>query len=49
MLIVIKIKDTDNIIGAKEAIAARLEDMADIQRIDVYSEERKVQNNEQKR
>ena len=36
MLIIVKTKGTDNIIGLKEDIAARLEDMADIERIDVY-------------
>ena len=43
MLLVIKIKDTDNIIGLKEDIAARLEDVADIERIDVC-EDGKGQN-----
>ena len=38
MYIIIKIKDTDNIIGVKEAIAMRLEDIADIVRIDVREE-----------
>lgn len=36
MLIVIKVKETDNIIGLKEDIAARLEDVVDIKRIDVF-------------
>jgi hypothetical protein len=35
MLIIVKVKDTDNIIGLKEDIAARLEDVVDIERIDV--------------
>ena len=35
MIITIKVKDTDNIIGLKEDISARLEDVADILRIDV--------------
>ena len=41
MLIIIKIKDTDNIIGMKEYIAMRLEleGIADIERIDVREEE----------
>ena len=36
MLIVVKVKDTDNIIGLKEDIAARLEDMVDVERINVF-------------
>lgn len=35
MQIVIKTKDTDNIIGLKEDIAMRLEGVVDIERIDV--------------
>lgn len=35
MIIVIKLKDTDNIIGLKEEIAMRLEDVVGIERIDV--------------
>ncbi len=42
MLVIIKVKDTDNIIGLKEDIAARLEDVADILRIDIL-EDRKEQ------
>lgn len=38
MLIIIKIKDTDNIIGVKEDIAARLEDVVDIERFDVLDD-----------
>lgn len=38
MLIIIKVKDTDNIIGVKEDIAARLEDVVDIERFDVLGE-----------
>ena len=38
MYILIKIKNTDNIIGVKEEIAMRLEDIADIERIDVREE-----------
>lgn len=37
MLLVIKIKETDNIIGLKEDISARLEDMVDIERIEVFA------------
>lgn len=46
MLIIIKAKATDNIIGLKEDIAARLDGVADIERIDVESE---VSDNEQKK
>ena len=35
MFIIVKVKDTDNIIGLKEDIAMRLEGVADIERIDV--------------
>lgn len=35
MYIIIKVKNTDNIIGLKEDIAMRLEGIADIERIDV--------------
>lgn len=38
MLVVVKVKDTEEIIGLKEDIAARLEGMADIERIDIYEE-----------
>lgn len=38
MLVVVKVKDTDEIIGLKEDIAARLEDVTDIERIDIYEE-----------
>ena len=38
MYIIIKTKDTDNIIGLKENIAMRLEGIADIERIDVREE-----------
>ena len=40
MIMVVKIKDTPNIIGVKEDIAARLEDICDIERIDVYTDEK---------
>ena len=39
MLVIIKVKDTDNIIGLKEDISARLEGCVDIERIDVREEE----------
>ena len=45
MLIIIKVKDTDNIIGLKEDIAARLEDVVDIERFDVL-EDNKIGGNE---
>lgn len=38
MLIIVKIKDTENIIGLKEDISARLEGVAEIERIDVCEE-----------
>lgn len=40
MILVVKIKDSDNInniIGVKEDIAARIEAIADVERIDVYT------------
>ena len=37
MIVVIKIKDTDNIIGVKEDVASRIEAIADVERIDVYT------------
>lgn len=39
MQLIIKVKDTDNIIGLKEDIAARLEGVVDIERIDVFVDE----------
>ena len=38
MVIVITIKDTRDIIGLKEYIAMKLEDVVEIKRIDVYEE-----------
>ena len=38
MLIIIKTKDTDNIIGLKEDLATRLEDLVEIEHIDVRDE-----------
>ena len=38
LIIVIKCKGTDNIIGLKEDIAMRLEDVVGIERIDVREE-----------
>ena len=38
MIIVIKCEETDNLIGLKEDVAMRLEDVADIIKIDVYAE-----------
>ena len=35
MTIIITVKDTDNIIGVKEQIASRLEDIVDIERVEV--------------
>lgn len=45
MIIIIKIKDTDNIIGLKEELAACLEGVADIQRIDICDEKQEGANN----
>jgi hypothetical protein len=39
MKIIITLKDTDNIIGLKEEIAMRFEDVADIIRIDIEMED----------
>lgn len=44
MLIVVEVKDTDNIIGLKEDIAMRLEGVADIERIDVYDNRKDMKN-----
>jgi hypothetical protein len=38
MHIIIKVRETDNVIGLKEEIAMRLEGIADIERIDVREE-----------
>ena len=38
MILLIKVKDTDNVIGLKEDIAMRLEGVADIERIDVNAD-----------
>ena len=35
MTIIITVKDTDNIIGVKEQIASRVEDIVDIERVEV--------------
>jgi hypothetical protein len=40
MLIIIKVQDTDNIIGLKEDIAARLDGVVGIERIDVQNNEK---------
>lgn len=39
MKIIITVKNTDNIIGVKEAVAMRLEDMIDVVRIDVEEDD----------
>ena len=44
MLIILKVKDTDNIIGLKEDIAARLEPVVDIELIDIKEERTDEQN-----
>lgn len=38
MIMVVKIKDTGNIIGVKEDISARIEKLCDVERIDVYTD-----------
>jgi hypothetical protein len=38
MFIIVKVKNTDNIIGLKEDIAMRLEGVVDIERIDVIDD-----------
>ena len=40
MEIIITVKETDNIIGLKEAIAMRLEDLVGIVRIDIEEKEK---------
>ena len=40
MILLIKVKDTDNVIGLKEDIAMRLEGVADIEMIDVRGQSR---------
>lgn len=44
MVIIVKVKNTDNIIGLKEDIAMRLEGVVDIKRIDVLCEKESIQN-----
>ena len=43
MFIIVKVKDTDNIIGLKEDIAMRLEGVVDIERIDVIDDRKEHQ------
>lgn len=38
MIVILKVKDTDNIIGLKEDIVARLEEIADVVSVDVKEE-----------
>ena len=38
MIIKVKVKTTDNIIGLKEDIVSRIEDIADVERVDVEEE-----------
>ena len=40
MKLIITTKETDNIIGLKEAVAMRLEDLVDIVRIDIEEKEK---------
>ena len=44
LILVIKLKDTDNIIGLKENIAMRLEGVVGIERIDVKGEDGRGDN-----
>lgn len=41
MYIIIKVRETDNVIGLKEEIAMRLEGIADIEGIDVREDYKK--------
>ena len=45
MKIIITVKDTDNIIGLKEDIAMRLEDLVDSVRIDVQEDKQNENKN----
>lgn len=47
MKIIITTKETDNIIGLKEAIAMRLEDLVGIVRIDIEEKERVNEHNQE--
>ena len=38
MVIIVKVKDTDNIIGLKEDIVYRLEQIVDVERVEVRDE-----------
>lgn len=38
MIVILKVKDTNNIIGLKEDIVARLEEIADVISVDVKEE-----------
>lgn len=49
MLVILRVKETDNLIGLKEDIAARLEDVADIERIDIYEESEEEQHGKTER
>lgn len=44
MKIIITTKETDNIIGLKEAVAMRLEDLVGIVRIDIEEKENKYEH-----
>lgn len=46
MKIIITIKETDNTIGLKEAVAMRLEDLVDIVRIDIEEKERENEHHQ---
>lgn len=38
MILVVKVKDTENIIGLKECVSTLLEQIADVERIDVFED-----------
>ena len=47
MKIIITTKETDNIIGLKEAVAMRLEDLVGIVRIDIEEKERENEHHQE--
>ena len=48
MIIVIEATDTDNIIGIKEDITMRLEEIADIKHISIYDDMKHLEKGEDK-
>ena len=47
MKIIITVKETENIIGLKEAVAMRLEDLVGIVRIDIEEKENKNEHHQE--